>query len=99
VLGVDVSVWLTFGINRDRRSCWALPRRCRHSEMGGTILAEAFVVTVVARHGPDYGAGSRGRWSGGQHDIVVRAGNGESVDLALMAAVRSRPQGFFGRLG
>ena len=83
VLGVDVArVWLiVFGIGTaiaGFAGLLAAPLQGVIPEMGGTILAEAFVVTVVGRHGIDRRRRAR-RPSGRrrrQHDVAVRAGDG-----------------------
>ena len=88
VLGVNVArVWLiVFGIGTaiaGFAGLLAAPLQGVIPEMGGTILAEAFVVTVVGRHGIDRRRragrppGRRRR----QHDLAVRAGNGQGLDL------------------
>ena len=88
VLGVDVSrVWLiVFGIGTGiagLAGLLAAPLQGVIPEMGGPILAEAFVVTVVGGMGSLLGAVAR-RAAGRrrrEHHLAVRAGNGQSLDL------------------
>ena len=107
VLGVDVSrVWLiVFGIGTaiaGFAGLLAAPLQGVIPEMGSTILAEAFVVTVVGGMGSIGGAVLAGLLVG----IVVSmtslfAPEMSKVSIfALMAIVLLiRPQGFFGRAG
>ena len=83
MLGIDVGrVWLVvFGIGTALPAfagLLAAPLQGASPEMGGTILAEAFVVTVVGGMG-SLGRRGAGRAAGrrrGQHDLAVRAGDG-----------------------
>ncbi len=109
VLGIDVGAGLADRVRHRHRAspawpgCWR--RRCRASvpEMGDTILAEAFVVTVVGgmgslrRRRAGRPAGRRRR----QHDRRCLPRRWRKVAIfALMAVVLLvRPQGFFGRAG
>jgi branched-chain amino acid transport system permease protein len=107
VLGVDVSrVWLfVFGIGcgiAGLAGLLAAPLQGVIPEMGSTILAEAFVVTVVGGMGSIGGAVVAGALVG----VVVSmtslfAPQMAQVSIfALMAIVLLiRPQGFFGRAG
>jgi branched-chain amino acid transport system permease protein len=107
VLGVDVSrVWLiVFGIGTaiaGFAGLLAAPLQGVIPEMGSTILAEAFVVTVVGGMGSIGGAVLAGLLVG----IVVSMTSLFAPEMAkvsifaLMAiALLIRPQGFFGRAG
>jgi branched-chain amino acid transport system permease protein len=107
VLGVDVSrVWLiVFGIGTaiaGFAGLLAAPLQGVIPEMGATILAEAFVVTVVGGMGSIGGAVLAGLLVG----IVVSMTSLFAPEMAkvsifaLMAIVLLiRPQGFFGRAG
>ena len=107
VLGVDVSrVWLiVFGIGTaiaGFAGLLAAPLQGVIPEMGSTILAEAFVVTVVGGMGSIGGAVLAGLLVG----IVVSITSLFAPEMAkvsifaLMAIVLLiRPQGFFGRAG
>jgi branched-chain amino acid transport system permease protein len=107
VLGVDVSrVWLiVFGIGTGIAGfagLLAAPLQGVIPEMGSTILAEAFVVTVVGGMGSIGGAVLAGLLVG----IVVSMTSLFAPEMAkvsifaLMAIVLLiRPQGFFGRAG
>lgn len=107
VLGVDVSkVWLVvFGIGTaiaGLAGVLAAPLQGVIPEMGSTILAEAFVVTVVGGMGSIGGAVIAGLLVG----VVVSMTSLFAPEMAkvsifaLMAIVLLiRPQGFFGRAG
>jgi branched-chain amino acid transport system permease protein len=107
VLGVDVSrVWLVvFGIGTGiagLAGVLAAPLQGVIPEMGATILAEAFVVTVVGGMGSIGGAVVAGLLVG----VVVSMTSLFAPEMAkvsifaLMAIVLLvRPQGFFGRAG
>jgi branched-chain amino acid transport system permease protein len=107
VLGVDVSkVWLiVFGIGTAIAALaglMAAPLQGVSPEMGSTILAEAFVVTVVGGMGSLMGAVVAGLLVG----VVVSMTSLFAPEMAkvsifaLMAIVLLiRPQGFFGRAG
>jgi branched-chain amino acid transport system permease protein len=107
VLGVDVSkVWLiVFGIGTAIAALaglMAAPLQGVSPEMGSTILAEAFVVTVVGGMGSLMGAVVAGLLVG----VVVSMTSLVAPEMAkvsifaLMAVVLLiRPQGFFGRAG
>jgi branched-chain amino acid transport system permease protein len=107
VLGVDVSrVWLVvFGIGTGiagLAGVLAAPLQGVIPEMGSTILAEAFVVTVVGGMGSIGGAVVAGLLVG----VVVSMTSLFAPEMAkvsifaLMAIVLLvRPQGFFGRAG
>jgi len=107
VLGVDVSrVWLVvFGIGTGiagLAGLLAAPLQGVIPEMGGPILAEAFVVTVVGGMGSIGGAVLAGILVG----VVVSMTSLFMPEMAkvsifvLMAVVLLiRPQGFFGRAG
>ena len=107
VLGVNVSrVWLfVFGIGSGiagLAGLLAAPLQGVIPEMGGTILAEAFVVTVVGGMGSIGGAVIAGLLVG----VVVSMTSLFAPEMAkvsifaLMAIVLLiRPQGFFGRAG
>jgi branched-chain amino acid transport system permease protein len=107
VLGVDVSrVWLlVFGIGTGiagLAGLLAAPLQGVIPEMGGPILAEAFVVTVVGGMGSLLGAVLAGLLVG----VVVSITSLFAPEMAkvsifvLMAVVLLiRPQGFFGRAG
>jgi len=107
ILGVDISrVWLVvFGIGcgiAGLAGLLAAPLQGVIPEMGSTILAEAFVVTVVGGMGSIGGAVIAGLLVG----VVVSmtslfAPEMSKVSIfALMAIVLLiRPQGFFGRAG
>jgi branched-chain amino acid transport system permease protein len=107
VLGVDVSrVWLVvFGMGTGiagLAGVLAAPLQGVIPEMGSTILAEAFVVTVVGGMGSIGGAVIAGLLVG----VVVSMTSLFAPEMAkvsifaLMALVLLvRPQGFFGRAG
>jgi branched-chain amino acid transport system permease protein len=107
VLGVDVArVWLVvFGIGTGiagLAGLLAAPLQGVIPEMGATILAEAFVVTVVGGMGSIGGAVIAGLLVG----VVVSLTSLFAPEMAkvsifaLMAVVLLiRPQGFFGRAG
>ena len=107
VLGIDVGrVWLlVFGIGTAIAAfagLLAAPLQGVSPEMGGTMLAEAFVVTVVGGMGSLLGAVIAGMLVG----IVVSFTSLFAPEMAkvsifaLMAIVLLiRPQGFFGRAG
>ncbi|NNM70943.1 branched-chain amino acid ABC transporter permease [Enterovirga aerilata] len=107
ILGVDVSkVWLiVFGIGTGiagLAGLLAAPLQGVAPEMGATILAEAFVVTVVGGMGSLLGAVLAGLLVG----VVVSMTSLFAPEMAkvsifaLMAVVLLvRPQGFFGRAG
>jgi branched-chain amino acid transport system permease protein len=107
VLGVDVSrVWLVvFGLGTGiagLAGVLAAPLQGVIPEMGSTILAEAFVVTVVGGMGSIGGAVVAGLLVG----VVVSMTSLFAPEMAkvsifaLMAIVLLvRPQGFFGRAG
>ncbi len=107
VLGVNVGrVWLlVFGIGTAIAALAGLlaaPLQGVSPEMGGTMLAEAFVVTVVGGMGSLLGAVIAGMLVG----IVVSFTSLFAPEMAkvsifaLMAIVLLiRPQGFFGRAG
>lgn len=107
VLGIDVArVWLlVFGIGTAIAALsgvLAAPTRAVNPEMGVTVLAESFVVTVVGGMGSLPGAVSAGLLVG----IVFSMTSLLAPDLAelsifvLMALVLLvRPQGLFGKAG
>jgi branched-chain amino acid transport system permease protein len=107
ILGVDISrVWLAvFGIGTGLAAIagvLAAPLQGVIPEMGGPILAEAFVVTVVGGMGSLMGAVLAGLLVG----VVVSMTSLFAPEMskvaifALMAVVLLlRPQGFFGRPG
>jgi branched-chain amino acid transport system permease protein len=107
ILGVDVSrVWLVvFGLGTGiagLAGLLAAPLQGVIPEMGGPVLAEAFVVTVVGGMGSLMGAVVAGLLVG----IVVSftslfAPEMAKVSIFLMMALvlLIRPQGFFGRAG
>ena len=107
MLGVNVSkVWLiVFGMGTAIAAfagLLAAPLQGVIPEMGGTILAEAFVVTVVGGMGSLLGAVLAGILVG----VVVSMTSLFAPEMAkvaifaLMALVLLiRPQGFFGRAG
>jgi branched-chain amino acid transport system permease protein len=107
VLGVDVSrVWLiVFGIGTGiagLAGLLAAPLQGVIPEMGGPILAEAFVVTVVGGMGSLLGAVLAGLLVGVVVSVTALfAPEMAKVSIfALMAVVLLiRPQGFFGRAG
>src|SRR6202022_1131272 len=94
--GVDVTrVWLiVFGIGTaiaGFAGLLAAPLQGVIPEMGGTFLAEGFVVTVVGGGGSLGGSvrssGRRGR----EHDVAVCAGDGEGVDIRADGGCSDRP--------
>jgi branched-chain amino acid transport system permease protein len=107
VLGVDVSRvwWLVFGMGTaiaGISGVLAAPTRAVNAEMGITVLAESFVVTVVGGMGSLPGAVLAGLLVG----IVFSMTSLLAPDLAelsifvLMALVLLvRPQGLFGKAG
>ncbi len=107
VLGIDVSRvwWMVFGIGTaiaGISGVLAAPTRAVNAEMGITVLAESFVVTVVGGMGSLPGAVIAGLLVG----IVFSLTSLLAPDLAelsifvLMALVLLvRPQGLFGKAG
>ncbi|MDE2604930.1 MAG: branched-chain amino acid ABC transporter permease [Burkholderiales bacterium] len=107
ILGVDVSRvwWLVFGIGTaiaGLSGALAAPTRAVTPEMGVSVLAESFVVTVVGGMGSLPGAVAAGLLVG----IVFSLTSLVAPDLAelsifvLMALVLLvRPQGLFGKTG
>jgi branched-chain amino acid transport system permease protein len=107
VLGIDISRvwWLVFGIGTaiaGLSGVLAAPTRSVNAEMGITVLAESFVVTVVGGMGSLPGAVVAGLLVG----IVFSLTSLLAPDLAelsifvLMALVLLvRPQGLFGKAG
>jgi branched-chain amino acid transport system permease protein len=107
VLGIDVSRvwWMVFGIGTaiaGISGVLAAPTRAVNAEMGITVLAESFVVTVVGGMGSLPGAVVAGLLVG----IVFSLTSLLAPDLAelsifvLMALVLLvRPQGLFGKAG
>jgi branched-chain amino acid transport system permease protein len=107
VLGIDVSRvwWLVFGIGTaiaGLSGVLAAPTRAVNAEMGITVLAESFVVTVVGGMGSLPGAVVAGLLVG----VVFSLTSLLAPDLAelsifvLMALVLLvRPQGLFGKAG
>ena len=107
ILGIDVArVWLVvFGIGTGLAALAGLlaaPLQGASPEMGSSILAEAFVVTVVGGMGSLVGAVVAGLLVG----VVVAMTSlfapefAQVAIFALMAIVLLiRPQGFFGRAG
>jgi len=107
VLGIDISRvwWLVFGIGTaiaGLSGVLAAPTRSVNAEMGITVLAESFVVTVVGGMGSLPGAVVAGLLVG----IVFSMTSLLAPDLAelsifvLMALVLLvRPQGLFGKAG
>jgi len=107
ILGIDVArVWLVvFGIGTGLAALAGLlaaPLQGASPEMGSSILAEAFVVTVVGGMGSLVGAVGAGLLVG----VVVAMTSlfapefAQVAIFALMAIVLLiRPQGFFGRAG
>ena len=107
VLGVDVGrVWLiVFGLGTaiaGLAGLLAAPLQGVSPEMGGPVLAEAFVVTVVGGRGSLPGAVVAGLLVGVTVSLTsLFAPEMAKVSIfALMAVVLLvRPQGFFGRAG
>lgn len=107
VLGVDVGrVWLVvFGLGTGISALAGLlsaPLQGVSPEMGGPVLAEAFVVTVVGGMGSLAGAAVAGLLVGVTVSLTsLFAPEMAKVSIfALMALVLLvRPQGFFGRAG
>jgi branched-chain amino acid transport system permease protein len=107
VLGIDISRvwWLVFGIGTaiaGLSGVLAAPTRSVNAEMGITVLAESFVVTVVGGMGSLPGAVVAGLLVG----VVFSLTSLLAPDLAelsifvLMALVLLvRPQGLFGKAG
>jgi branched-chain amino acid transport system permease protein len=107
VLGIDVSRvwWLVFGIGTaiaGLSGVLAAPTRAVNAEMGITVLAESFVVTVVGGMGSLPGAVIAGLLVG----VVFSMTSLLAPDLAelsifvLMALVLLvRPQGLYGKAG
>lgn len=107
VLGIDVAKvwWLVFGLGTaiaGLAGVLAAPTRAVNPEMGITVLAESFVVTVVGGMGSLPGAVVAGLLVG----VVFSMTSLFAPDLAelsifvLMAVVLLiRPQGFFGKAG
>jgi branched-chain amino acid transport system permease protein len=107
ILGVDIGrVWLVvFGIGTGLAALAGLlaaPLQGVSPEMGNSILAEAFVVTVVGGMGSLFGAVVAGLLVGLVVSLtaLVAPEMAQVAIFALMALVLLvRPQGFFGRAG
>jgi branched-chain amino acid transport system permease protein len=107
ILGIDVGrVWLiVFGIGTGLAALAGLlaaPLQGASPEMGDSVLAIAFVVTVVGGMGSLLGAVLAGLLVGVVVSMVslVAPEMAQVSIFALMAAVLLiRPQGFFGRAG
>ena len=107
VLGIDVSKvwWLVFGIGTaiaGLSGALAAPTRAVNPEMGITILAESFVVTVVGGMGSLPGAVVAGLLVGVVFSItsLFAPAYAELSIFVLMALVLLvRPQGLFGKAG
>jgi branched-chain amino acid transport system permease protein len=107
VLGVDVSrVWLiVFGLGTGLAGLAGLlaaPLQGVSPEMGSTILAEAFVVTVVGGMGSLLGAVVAGLLVGvvvSMTSLVAPEMAKVSIFVLMAAVLLLRPQGFFGRAG
>jgi branched-chain amino acid transport system permease protein len=107
VLGIDVSkVWLlVFGIGTaiaGLAGALAAPTRAVNPEMGITVLAESFVVTVVGGMGSLPGAVVAGLLVGVVFSLtsLIAPDLAELSIFVLMAVVLLlRPQGFFGKAG
>jgi branched-chain amino acid transport system permease protein len=107
ILGIDVGrVWLVvFGIGTGIAALAGLlaaPLQGVSPEMGNSILAEAFVVTVVGGMGSLLGAVAAGLLVGVVVSLTALFAPemAQVAIFALMAVVLLvRPQGFFGRAG
>lgn len=107
ILGIDIArVWLVvFGIGTGiagLAGLLAAPLQGASPEMGNSILAEAFVVTVVGGMGSLLGAVAAGLLVGVVVSLtaLVAPEMAQVAIFALMAIVLLlRPQGFFGRAG
>ena len=107
VLGIDVSRvwWLVFGIGTaiaGLSGALAAPTRAVNPEMGISILAESFVVTVVGGMGSLPGAVVAGLLVGIVFSLtsLFAPEYAELSIFVLMAVVLLvRPQGFFGKAG
>ena len=107
ILGIDIArVWLAvFGIGTGiagLAGLLAAPLQGASPEMGNSILAEAFVVTVVGGMGSLLGAVAAGLLVGVVVSLtaLVAPEMAQVAIFALMAVVLLlRPQGFFGRAG
>jgi branched-chain amino acid transport system permease protein len=107
VLGVDVSrVWLlVFGIGTGiagLSGALAAPTRAVNPEMGITVLAEAFVVTVVGGMGSLPGAVLAGLLVGvvsSMTSLWAPAYAELSIFVLMAVVLLIRPQGFFGKAG
>ena len=107
ILGIDIArVWLVvFGIGTGiagLAGLLAAPLQGASPEMGNSILAEAFVVTVVGGMGSLLGAVAAGLLVGVVVSLtaLVAPEMAQVAIFALMAVVLLlRPQGFFGRAG
>ena len=107
VLGIDVSRvwWLVFGIGTaiaGLSGALAAPTRAVNPEMGITILAESFVVTVVGGMGSLPGAVVAGLLVGIVFSLtsLFAPAYAELSIFVLMAVVLLvRPQGLFGKAG
>lgn len=107
VLGIDVSkVWLiVFGLGTGLAGLGGLlaaPLQGVTPEMGATILAEAFVVTVVGGMGSLLGAVVAGLLVGvvvSMTSLVAPEMAKVSIFVLMAGVLLLRPQGFFGRAG
>jgi branched-chain amino acid transport system permease protein len=107
VLGIDVSkVWLlVFGIGTaiaGLSGALAAPTRAVNPEMGITILAESFVVTVVGGMGSLPGAVVAGLLVGivfSMTSLFAPAYAELSIFVLMAVVLLVRPQGLFGKAG
>lgn len=107
VLGVDISkIWLmVFGIGTaiaGLSGLLAAPTRAVNPEMGVSILADCFVVTVVGGMGSLPGAVLAGLLVGvvfAMTSLFAPAYSEMSIYVLMAVVLLIRPQGFFGKAG
>jgi len=107
VLGVDISKvwWLVFGLGTTiagLSGVLAAPTRAVNPEMGISVLAESFVVTVVGGMGSLPGAVVAGLLVGivfSMTALLAPAYAEMSIFVLMALVLLVRPQGFFGKAG
>jgi branched-chain amino acid transport system permease protein len=107
VLGVDIAKvwWLVFGLGTaiaGLSGVLAAPTRAVNPEMGISVLAESFVVTVVGGMGSLPGAVVAGLLVGivfSMTALLAPAYAEMSIFVLMALVLLVRPQGFFGKAG
>jgi branched-chain amino acid transport system permease protein len=107
ILGIDISKvwWLVFGLGTGiagLSGVLAAPTRAVNPEMGISVLAESFVVTVVGGMGSLPGAVVAGLLVGivfSMTALLAPAYAEMSIFVLMALVLLVRPQGFFGKAG